>query len=562
MALLSGCLSLPEGGPVSDVGAGGFSDVDSALYYVPPGPQAGASQLAVVNGFLDAMTAIPIQTTSAKLYLTEQAQVSWQPEAQTLVYEESAQPVQPTRRDVQVDLVDAYRLDDRGVFAGLLPDGETRLDFRLDLEAGEWRISQAPDALVVSRQWALDNFRTVDVYYLDPTGEILVPEPVSVPGGEQFVSSLMRSLAAGPGPSLRQVSRNYYQPGRLPTVVVDANGVADVTMDGGPPLTPSEAELASIQIAWTLRQEESIRSIRLTADGEALPGLSRDIALGEGAEYDPAAFSSTTDVFALRDGILVGGDFDDLVPVEGPFGQSSDYGVSEVALSVDSTKVAGVTESGTTLLTTSTHEPDGRVAEVVSDAEGLLRPSWDFADRLWLVDRTSRGARVSVVVGDRVRQLTVPGITNRPVKHFLVSRDGSRFLAVVRGRDQDRVVASRIRYDDRGAILSATPARKIPWPIEEQPRIADLAWETPTSFAVLYPLRGFYQVRTLAVDGVPSALTSPSSTITGDFRWLIGSPEAGTPLLVATPDSFTDLSRTIRTTRGSDVTLSTLTYTG
>ena len=47
-------------------------------------------------------------------------------------------------------------------------------------------------------------------------------------------------------------------------------------------------------------------------------------------------------MFALRDGILVGGDLDDLTPVEGPFGQSADYGVTEVALSVDSTKVAGV----------------------------------------------------------------------------------------------------------------------------------------------------------------------------------------------------------------------------
>ena len=200
---------------------------------------------------------------------------------------------------------------------------------------------------------------------------------------------------------------------------------------------------------------------------------------------------------------------------------------------------------------------------MVSDAERLLRPSWDFADRLWLVDRTSRGARVSVVVGDRVRQLTVPGITNRRGQ-ALPRLAGRVTLPGGRARRASRTGWWRAgsAYDGRGAILSATPARQIPWPIEEQPRIADSAWETPTSIAVLYPLRGFYQVRTLAVDGVPSALTSPSSTITGDFRWLIGSPEAGTPLLVATPDSFTDLSRTVRTTRASDVTLSTLTYTG
>ena len=87
--------------------------------------------------------------------------------------------MQPTRRDVQVDLVDAYRLDDRGVFAGTLPErGDAGWTSGWTSRRASGASPQAPDALVVSRHWALDNFRTVDVYYLDPTGEILVPEPV------------------------------------------------------------------------------------------------------------------------------------------------------------------------------------------------------------------------------------------------------------------------------------------------------------------------------------------------------------------------------------------------
>ena len=65
-------------------------------------------------------------------------------------------------------------------------------------------------------------------------------------------------------------------------------------------------------MAWTLRQDPSIRRIRLTADGESLPGLSREIRVDKGAEYDPAASPRAPTMFALREGRVVGGDRDDL----------------------------------------------------------------------------------------------------------------------------------------------------------------------------------------------------------------------------------------------------------
>jgi hypothetical protein len=564
-ALLSGCLSLPTSGPVVEVGGDAFADEPASLSYLPAPPARGATPSSIVDGFLDAMTAIPSQMTSARAYLTVDAQSTWEPGKETWVYTDDDEPVLRTRRLAEVTLTGNYRLDERGVFTGV--NDQRVLRFELAQEGGEWRIDKAPDALIVGRQWAADNLRTVQLYYLDPTGEILVPEPVTVPSGAQFVDALMTSLVSGPGPALGQVARNYLRADQGADVIVDPEGIADVTLDDGPDLTARDAELASIQLAWTLRQEESVRGIRLTADGEALTGLSRDIQLGEGAEYDPAAFSATTDVFALRDGLLVGGDLDDLTPVEGPFGEDA-YGLNDVALSLDSTRVAGVDQSRTSVLVTETHEAGASVGPVVSDATRLLKPAWDFADRLWLVDRADSGARVSVVVGDRQRTLAIRGISGKRVTHFLVSRDGSRFLAVVRGSRAkgvgDRLMASRIRYDERGALLSATKAQQLPWPIPlETPRFLDMVWQTPTTFSVIYPAQGnVVQVRTLSVDGAPNVQTIPSATLTGDYRWLVGSPEPGTPLLAATPNSFTDISRADRSESETDITLSTLTYTG
>ena len=161
-----------------------------------------------------------------------------------------------------------------------------------------------PNALIVPRTWTDDHFEQVNVYYLDPTGSILVPEPVLVPRGEQFATALTQSLLSGPGPDLDQVSKNSF-PSQLTVVLsvtVDEQGLADVALQGDASgMSPQESELAAVQLAWTLRQDPSIRSIRLTADGESLPGLSREIRVDKGAEYDPADFSSSTvDVRAAR----------------------------------------------------------------------------------------------------------------------------------------------------------------------------------------------------------------------------------------------------------------------
>jgi hypothetical protein len=320
-AVLSGCVSLPESGPVYDAGGTGTSADEVGARYVPPPPRPGAPPAEIVNGFLDAMTATPLQTTGARQYLTRDAGAQWEPERQTIVYGEATDPRGQTQVSLRLD--DAFRLDARGAFVGPLRRTERAVTFRMDLEEGEWRIAEAPDALVVPQSWTDDHFRSVDVFYVDPTARILVPEPVLVPRGDQFATALMDSLLTGPGPTLAQVSRNFL-PSRLTlglSVPVDEEGIADVAFQGDASgMSDQETELAAVQIAWTLRQDPAITAIRLTADGEALPGLSREVRVDEGAEYDPADFSASTNLFALRDGRLVSGSVEALAPVAGEAG--------------------------------------------------------------------------------------------------------------------------------------------------------------------------------------------------------------------------------------------------
>ncbi len=91
----------------------------------------------------------------------------------------------------------------------------------------------------------------------------------------------------------------------------------------------------------------------------------------------------------------------------------------------------------------------------------MLRPAWDFAKRLWACRTPGQGAAVVCVAGRAHRPAPVPGITGEDVRRFLVSRDGSRLVAVVRGPVPTASV-SRLRYDADGGVTGASRARADP----------------------------------------------------------------------------------------------------
>jgi hypothetical protein len=131
-----------------------------------------------------------------------------------------------------------------------------------------------------------------------------------------------------------------------------------------------------------------------------------------------------------------------------------------------------------------------------------------------------------VVIGGKHHLVHVAGVSGQQVKRFLVSRDGSRLVAVVRGERADQLLVSRIRYDARGGVLGATDTRRLPWQAGGGPRITDIGWGSPTTVYVLHQLTHQYaEVRQIAVDG--STTQSEASTATIDLARQQGAAGAG-----------------------------------
>lgn len=72
----AGCVQMPKSGPVEGVGSEGQADEPPGVFIDPKPPAPGANPADIVTGFLDAMTATPIQTNAAKQFLTSDTQTT------------------------------------------------------------------------------------------------------------------------------------------------------------------------------------------------------------------------------------------------------------------------------------------------------------------------------------------------------------------------------------------------------------------------------------------------------------------------------------------------------
>ncbi|MDO9456123.1 LpqB family beta-propeller domain-containing protein [Nocardioides sp.] len=550
VVLVSGCTGLPDSGPVVDADA--RSSVDDArasdINAVPPVPGMEAGE--VVDGFLDAMTASPIRVDVAKQFLSASAATEWEPDAGTITYARSQQ-LREEQLLVSVQLTDAERLGRSGGYLNRLSGAEETLRFHLTLEAGEYRITDPPDALVAPRSWFTQRYRPASLYYFDPSGRILVPQPVYVPRGPQLAANLVSRLVEGPDRDLSRVIRSYLPTGLDPRVSVDIgpDGVASVDLGGeaGASSGPA-AERLLAQLAWTLRQQPGIRALRLTLGGTAVRGADGDdlYAVDEADSYDPNGADPTEELYAVRDRKLHTRDGNELVPVRGVFGSGASP-VRTATPNLDGTRAAGVGLEGRSLLVADLADPgqgDPEKAAFVFRGTDLLAPAWDFADRTWVVDRAAGRAVVHVVVDGRDRVVEVAGVSGLDVRSFLVSRDGTRFVAVVRERGSDQLRVGRVEADALGDLVRVRSTRLVELDPSQSQGIDDIAWTSPTTLGLLVPIESgkLYEVRTIGVDGSPSSAESLQSQVVGPVIGLAGSPLPDLATYVVTPDSFVDLS--------------------
>jgi hypothetical protein len=496
----------------------------------------------LVDNFLLAMTATPLNTYVAREYLTTSSGRSWAPEHGTIVY--GNQQVLARPGGVVVRLSDVVALDSRGEWRGDPTQGRGRsIRLRLVKEDGQWRIDQPPDRLLIPRAQFDSQYEQYLLYFFDRTAQVLVPEPVYVPRGSQAPTLLVAGLLKGPEPFLRRSERTFFPDGTSLdgiSVPVSRSGTAEVPLNHQV-LDVGDKQLGKLfaQVAWTLGQVSGVERLRVTVDGTPvdLPNAGEDVAIDGWSGFDPSVAWASTALFGVRDGHVVSIDGHGEDRISGVLG-TLDVGLRSIAVDLLGQHVAGVSADGGRVWESDRDGVPGRTStrsdlRTVYSGSDVLRPAYDLYGQLWIVDRTADGARLSVVHAGAARTVTAAGLSGADVTRFALSRDGTRLLAEARRDGQDRLLLSRVRRDESGRVLGLSTPRRLVVPGLSS-HIRDVAWRTPASAVVLVDgQQGTSQVVSVKIDGpADSSAASTAETLRSRGTRLVAAP--GAPLYVST----------------------------
>ncbi|HEX9042191.1 MAG TPA: LpqB family beta-propeller domain-containing protein [Trebonia sp.] len=462
----AGCVSVPNGGPVQSypVTQGTAAQSQPYMQIQPQPPRPGWSPLEIVKGFLTASASFSNYGQVALQYLTPQQQKIWShPTWSAVVYKKGpdvASPVYPSSAKNPKSATTATVRITGTIQATLLGNGsysvpsssttggssDAPAPFQLVKVAGQWRISAAPSEVLLTADSFANDYQLRNLYFFDPTGSYLVPDPIYVPlrAPGDLMNGLVQDLITPPEDWLSGgATKTALPPGtKIGGVTVDGvtavvNLTGTIAKDGG---DNDVLQRVSSQLLETLSGAgqggsagQGVQSVEVELNGKSWypPGSQDNPVQGQGQiKQKPALGANSTYYYVDGAGYLTSRQGAGGKPVRADL---IGTGYTQVAVSPDGKYLAAL--RGSTLYT-------GLVGGALGKrGDGYATMSWDGNDNLW----TAQGGqvimyRVTVTVRQPQGQLTpVPvavntlGIKNLslPFTQLRVAPDGVRVALVI-----------------------------------------------------------------------------------------------------------------------------------
>ncbi|EWT00851.1 hypothetical protein N865_13475 [Intrasporangium oryzae NRRL B-24470] len=506
---LGACQGLPGSGPVVEGRRLGEPINEPAPLVGAQGPVDGASEEAIVRGFIRAGEDSDETRQAGKSFLAPQSVDLWQWTLHDVVVYDGDGNVTLRRlgpESIEVTAVAVATVSPDGRYRELPAGTKVRTTFGLTKVGGQWRIELPASGFGL---WldtnAFDRLYTNRfIYYVTPAGRTLVPDSRWFPNGSRFATTLARAQL-GPVPD--------YLAGAVVTGVPSNTKLAvnAVPIDGGTAQVnlsarardadPDDRTAMWAQLTATLSQLPSVTSVALAAEGTSLdlPGgdSSASSASALGFDVEP----SRVFAYALRrrGDTLTAMDPRELPDSSGPkrqtigaaqqpFATRIPQGWVRLALSTDSTVIAAV---GGDFKELSLWRGTAPIVLVPSFATSLTRPTFDSSGYLWVGGADSSGAHHVFVLDTgqgavrRVpKALATPWLKDRRIVSLALAPDGARILMVTtnrQGGDVQLGLSGIVRAPNGEPIALAAPLRQA----DPLTFISDVLWLSGTTYAVL-----------------------------------------------------------------------------
>jgi hypothetical protein len=489
--VLAGCATVPTQGPIRSGSQAGLAPAAAGVNVKANPPRENATPLVLVNGYLEAMSDSS-NFDGARQYMTPEAAAAWKPESKLSVYDQSSITAvsQLSSTSVKLRAPLLGTIDDRGSWTPAKQGDLVNVIFNLAEVNGQKRVSNAPDGAFLGSNQFESRLTARSLYFLTPDRQTLVPDPVflpiNLPPG-QAATQLVQELLKGPTSRLAGGVVTAAPPGTQVNVSVPVElTTATVALsDAAQVLGDQERKQLAAQILWTLRTISP--RVRITVGGAPLLEDQPDaLSIASFGQYDPAASSpQLKELYGLRKGKvqhitgLDGSQDIAAVPLDGS--QLYERYATYLAVNLRGDAGAIVTEiDGDPVVAYARLDATDKSDKVVTikTSGTVLRPSYDYQENLWILDRAESGS-------PRLRVRNRDGKVTEVATNFggdipLVLRmapDGVRVLLMMKSKatGQNYVQTGTIQTND-AKQPKLGQLRKLQLPLTE---ITDVSWNQP-----------------------------------------------------------------------------------
>lgn len=438
---LTGCAGLPTSGPVNAGDAVSDDESTGAFVFIPNGPAVDATPQQIVEGFIAAGSGPQNNWATAQEFLAPDFKGTWKPESGVTVYSPGLRSIEEIAEDEFVlTLSPVATVDSTGELSTAVDAGEIPLAFKVaEQPDGQWRITQAPDGIVLDQNRFAAVFGVYSLMYFDPTWTYLVPDERWFPKSYATTSIASALVDGSPSPWLAgSVATAFTDDARLaqPSVPQSAR-VAEVTLqEGARALDQETLNRMQTQLKTSLAGAGIVDVDMMLADDQV---LDAQLVPVRSTRVDSRPLVRTPDAF----GFASGGTIEE---IEGLSPAIAELAAVDIEVTADRDAAAVRDENGVVWSVLSSG-----AATRIDTRAGLVAPSIDQFGYIWTVP--AAGPTAVLAARPEGTPLSIadawPGAME--VLAQQVSRDGTRLAAVVRDGDRYLLWAAGIIRNRDGA---------------------------------------------------------------------------------------------------------------
>ena len=469
---VSACARIPSDSQVGtitiDPESGAQTRVDAE------GPKPGDGPDAIVRGFITAGASFNNNFSVARSFLTDSLAAEWNPTSSVKIVKREVSldsvttNIATDSQTVSFEIPVSAGLDARGVFHENQADTSATMEFHLRQVNGEWRISEAPDGLLVSRTNFDNMFRPFPLYFYTPDFNYLVPDLRWFLRTSATTTDMVSATLEGPAKYLAGavVSPIPDNTSLTPRSVTIEDGQAEVGLSATG-LDSKTHERIFTQLETTLLSLGSVTSLQLQTPDATLTG---GVSVNARVPSEPVAVAISNDSLVLLNG-NERNTIDKSPRVDG--GRAP-------ALSMDADEVAWLSETGKEI--NHFDRTQGSSNQILVGRD-LLAPSFDRFGWIWTAEHKGNDL-LAVRASGELARIKIGFVKNKDIREIRVSPDGTRLMVLSHSNGESHIdiVGIARNSENKPTKLTGSGTLKVATGFT---KIEDVSWAGPQDLAML-----------------------------------------------------------------------------